>query len=272
MPPPRGTQELGDLHPPCWTYNPGKFPDYSLWRVHEKSYVPVRIRELIALMYSYSQAGTPGAKAMDHTCQSDVPSKLACFLMGTTNPPLPNVLLALIWSFARTISDEEGLELIYNACGGAGWFYKRRWLSAWPIEDVRLPSGHSWYGVREVTGRRVSRLRLEHNRLTGAFPGRALALLTGLRELRLEYNSLTGQMPQELSLLVGLEYLRLNHNHFTGKIPYLRDLGNLHNLHLYGNPALELPPGAESHTHSLSRSGVEEIISLCSTTADYWLV
>ena len=93
-----------------------------------------------------------------------------------------------------------------------------------------------WEGVG-VSGapRRVSKLELYENRLTGPIPVE-LGRLTQLKWLRLQHNQLTGAIPVELAQLTRLRRLWLNNNQLMGGIPVeLGQLTNLWELHLQHN-------------------------------------
>ena len=86
----------------------------------------------------------------------------------------------------------------------------------------------SWEGVG-VSGapRRVSKLELYENQLTGSLPAE-LGRLTQLQRLWLQDNQLTGGIPAELGQLTQLQYLNLSENRLTGEIPV--ELGQLTRL------------------------------------------
>ena len=83
----------------------------------------------------------------------------------------------------------------------------------------------SWDGVAlGGTPRRVTRLVLERQGLTGSLP-LELGALAGLKELRLSDNQLTGSIPTALGALTNLSSLWLNSNRLMGEIP--AELGSL---------------------------------------------
>ena len=83
--------------------------------------------------------------------------------------------------------------------------------------------------------RRVTRLDLYNNQLTGAIPTE-LANLANLEDLILHNNQLTGTIPTELGKLANLQTLHLNSNQLTGPIPTeVGNLTNLQGLYLDGN-------------------------------------
>ena len=94
----------------------------------------------------------------------------------------------------------------------------------------------SWEGVG-VSGapRRVLKLELYENQLTGALPAE-LGRLTQLQRLELFHHQLTGGIPPELSQLTQLQYLDLSSNQLTGAIPVeLSQLTQLQSLYLSHN-------------------------------------
>ena len=88
----------------------------------------------------------------------------------------------------------------------------------------------SWEGVG-VSGapRRVSKLELYENQLTGSLPAE-LGRLTQLQRLELFHHQLTGAIPPELGQLTQLQSLYLSHNQLMGGIP--PELGQLTRLGL----------------------------------------
>ena len=94
----------------------------------------------------------------------------------------------------------------------------------------------SWEGVG-VSGapRRVAKLELYENQLTGSLPAE-LGRLTQLRRLELFHHQLTGAIPPELGQLTQLQYLDLSSNQLTGAIPVeLSQLTQLQSLYLSHN-------------------------------------
>ena len=77
----------------------------------------------------------------------------------------------------------------------------------------------SWEGVG-VSGapRRVSKLELYENQLTGSLPAE-LGRLTNLQALHLAENQLTGAIPVELGRLIQLQAFSFRDNQLTGPVP-----------------------------------------------------
>ena len=131
------------------------------------------------------------------------------------------------------VSDCAGLLASRDTLSGSATL---NWSADLAVED--------WEGVT-VGGspRRVTRLILSRNELTGEIPGE-LGGLTNLEDLNLSGNQLTGEIPGELGGLTNLEDLNLSGNQLTGEIPAeLGGLTNLERLYLYGNQLTEEIPG-----------------------------
>ena len=125
------------------------------------------------------------------------------------------------------LSDQEILELLYSAAGGAEWKDDRNWLSGQPLDE--------WTGVETDTVGRVVALRLPWNDLAGRIPPQ-LGYLDQLRELDLSGNRLEGPIPPQLGNQSSLTLLNLSQNELEGPIPpRLGDLSNLSQLFLYAN-------------------------------------
>ena len=141
-------------------------------------------------------------------------------------------------------SDQEVLELLYGAVGGAEWKDRGNWLSTHPLGV--------WTGVETDTAGRVVALRLPRNDLAGRLPPQ-LGYLDQLRELDLSDNRLEGPIPAQLGDLSSLTLLNLGVNRLEGPIPSrLGDLSNLSQLLLWANE-LEgpIPPELGSLTSLL---------------------
>ena len=121
------------------------------------------------------------------------------------------------------LSDQDILEILYNATGGANWTDDENWLSDRPLGE--------WKGVETDENGRVVVLRLFRNGLVGRIPPQ-LADLGQLRELVLPRNLLTGPIPPQLGTLSNLTQLDLSVNELTGPIP--SELGNLSSLSVLG--------------------------------------
>ncbi len=150
---------------------------------------------------------------------------------------LPSLLLAVgaLWAGltvdaaaqGSAATDRAALEALYDATGGPSWANRTNWKTASPLGE--------WHGVRTDDDGRVTRLRLDRNRLTGPLPG-ALGDLARLEELSLRENRLTGSIPAALGRLTNLDWLRLDRNDLTGSIPAgLGRLANLRGLYLARN-------------------------------------
>ena len=128
-------------------------------------------------------------------------------------------------SMGSAAEDRAVLEALYQATGGARWWWRNEnWLSDVPLDQ--------WHGVTTDGDGRVTGLRLGNNRLRGALPS-GLGRLGELRELSLILNELTGPIPPELGKLRRLEALDLALNPLAGTFPpELADLGNLRELSL----------------------------------------
>ena len=112
----------------------------------------------------------------------------------------------------------------------------------------------SWQGVG-VSGapRRVSKLELYENQLTGSLPAE-LGRLTQLQRLELFHHQLTGAIPPELGQLTQLQYLDLSSNQLTGAIPVeLSQLTQLQSLYLSHN---QLMGGIPPELGQLTRLGL----------------
>ena len=137
------------------------------------------------------------------------------------------------------VSDCAGLLASRDTLSGSATL---NWSAGLAVED--------WEGVT-VGGspRRVTRLILSRNELTGSIPGE-LGGLTNLEDLNLSGNQLTGEIPAELGGLTNLEDLNLYGNQLTGEIPgELGGLANLQTLWLSGNQLTGIPAELGSLTN-----------------------
>ena len=116
-------------------------------------------------------------------------------------------------------NDRDVLVAFYHATNGPKWWNNKNWLSSVPLG--------SWYGVTTDNSGRVTRLFLEHNKLSGSISPQ-LGNLSNLESLDLSNNRLRGSVPPELSNLSNLTGLSLRNNQLSGTIP--PQLGNLPNL------------------------------------------
>ena len=131
------------------------------------------------------------------------------------------------------VSDCAGLLASRDTLSGSATL---NWSADLAVED--------WEGVT-VGGspRRVTRLILSRNQLTGSIPGE-LGGLANLQTLDLSGNQLTGEIPAELGSLTNLEGLDLSGNELTGEIPAeLGSLPSLTHLDLSGNQLTGEIPG-----------------------------
>ncbi|KAJ0018488.1 hypothetical protein Pint_11706 [Pistacia integerrima] len=86
-----------------------------------------------------------------------------------------------------------------------------------------------WLSPEELAHlRRLKRLRLSANSLSGELPESIFDNLPHLELLYLSYNMLQGKLPSTLSKCKKLQYLSLVVNNFTGAIP--KEIGNLKQL------------------------------------------
>ena len=152
--------------------------------------------------------------------------------------------------------DWRALISLYEATDGRRW--KTR--SNWSDSDRSVPSEseiESWFGVT-VTDRRVTKLELMNNSLTGSLPIE-LGNLTALEELELGGNALEGTIPNSIGNLRQLERLDLGDNRMVSFIP--NELGNLtalRDLVLENNELIgEIPHGLSflSNLRSLKLGG-----------------
>lgn len=134
----------------------------------------------------------------------------------------PNVPECTDATLGAQRADEAGLAgdcdtLLAIKSALAGQTGELNWSVATPIA--------SWNGVT-VSGepKRVTRLRLWEQRLTGVLPTQ-LGNLTALAELVIYDNPLTGVIPTQLGNLTALTHLSLSTGGLTGSIP--TQLGNL---------------------------------------------
>ena len=116
------------------------------------------------------------------------------------------------------LPDRDALVALYNSTNGPNWTNSENWLSDKPLDK--------WYGVTTGDNRRVSKLELAENGLSGEIPSE-LGNLANMLKLDLSSNQLTGQIPDELGM-INLYTLNLGDNQLSGEIP--RKLGNLINL------------------------------------------
>ncbi|MFC1480744.1 T9SS type A sorting domain-containing protein [Candidatus Neomarinimicrobiota bacterium] len=128
-------------------------------------------------------------------------------------------LLFLPISSSAQTSETDSLALValYNSTDGANW------TNTW---DLTTPVS-TWHGV-EVSGGRITELRLRLNQLTGSIPAQ-LENLANLNILLLSYNQLNGAVPAELANLANLRDLFLYSNQLT-ELPDLSAMTALRTL------------------------------------------
>ena len=133
--------------------------------------------------------------------------------------------------------DRTALVALYNATDGPNWVNNENWLTDAPLGDwSRVQTDASGFVVELNLDRgglkgmippelgnlgnlsRLTRLKLNHNALTGSIPSE-LGNLTRLRSLNLANNALSGTIPPELGNLTMLSSLYLNSNEISGPIP-----------------------------------------------------
>ena len=135
-------------------------------------------------------------------------------LLGT----LSLLLLAVPSTRAQSsihADDRAVLKAFYTATGGPNWQHKTHWNS--------IDTAPWLYGVFVDTTGRVTRIRLDGNRLSGQLPD--LSALTSLTTLNLHNNQLSGTLPR---LPPSLTTLTLHSNHLSGPLP--AELGSLTGL------------------------------------------
>ena len=133
------------------------------------------------------------------------------------------------------------LSHFYHATNGPDWTDDANWLTDAPVGE--------WHGVAVDEEGRVTGLRLDANRLTGAIPP-ALANLAKLESLSLGLNQLSGEIPSELAGLTELTWLGLHGNRLSGSIPpELVRLSSLTSLWLSDNQLSgSIPPDLDRLT------------------------
>ncbi|MEE9371759.1 MAG: T9SS type A sorting domain-containing protein [Saprospiraceae bacterium] len=186
------------------------------------------------------------------------------------------------------------LKEMFDSLGGENWLNSSGW---------KLDCDHcNWFGVTCNEARKVEKIDLHLNELSGSIPASMgnlseltfldlaknqiqgalpseLAAMSKLTFLRLAENKITGKIPATFGKMTRLWDLRLNNNKLTGSIPsQLGRLDNLFNLYLsYNELEGKIPPeiGALGNIFQLSLqnnmlSGCipESFINLCSSKID----
>ena len=147
-------------------------------------------------------------------------------------------------------TERDILVALYRATDGPNWVNSDNWLTDAPLR--------SWYGVVVNGERRLVKIDLARNNLSGPIPPE-LGELANLTSLSLVPNNLSGPIPPELGELANLTSLSLGPNNLSGPIPpELGELANLASLSLVGNNLSgPIPPefGGLANLASLSLGG-----------------
>ena len=107
-------------------------------------------------------------------------------------------------------TERDILVALYRATDGPNWVNSDNWLTDAPLR--------SWYGVVVNGERRLVKIDLARNNLSGPIPPE-LGELSSLQRLYLDENALTGPIPPELGNLSSLYTLQLSDNKLTGPVP-----------------------------------------------------
>lgn len=142
------------------------------------------------------------------------------------------IFLSILGTSQNRQQDSLALVALYSATDGANWALKTNWLSGSPI--------NTWYGVTLNASKRVYKINLTGNNLTGELPVK-IGNLDALRLLYLNNNQLTGSIPDTLCHLINVTTIDLSYNELSGTIP--ADIGGMASLisltldhnHLSGN-------------------------------------
>lgn len=122
--------------------------------------------------------------------------------------------------------ERKALMSLYDATNGSQWAENTHWGSDSPLER--------WYGV-EMTGGRVTGLRLSNNNLIGSLPD-GISQLDHIAYISLGGNRISGDIPAGISDLKHLSELHLEDNYLTGAIPVgFAEIATLDTLKLRGN-------------------------------------
>ena len=129
------------------------------------------------------------------------------------------VLLAfVIPSFAQINCDHpdyEPLVALYEATDGDNW------TTSWDLSNCDVCS---YFGITCDESRRVTRIDLDGNNLTGFIPSE-IGEIENLEDLFLKGNNLSGSIPSNIGRLINLTALQLTSNQLSGPIP--SEIGNL---------------------------------------------
>lgn len=167
----------------------------------------------------------------------------------TTLALATSVLLALQGTATATTHPDDitALNALYDATDGNNWTNKTGWKSGDPCDD-------GWYGIEcSLPGenRRVIKLLLTNNNLTGNIPGQ-IGKLTGLLELYIDRNKLSGPIPTEIGDLSSLKLLGIGGNNLSGSVPdSIGNLSNVETIYLVNNKLSGSLPSALTNLTTL---------------------
>ena len=141
-------------------------------------------------------------------------------------------------SNTHMIQERYGIVLLYFAFSGTDWWKQHNFLSVYSVCDWNDngTDDDSFEGIKCDDSGSVTEIRLDMNRLKGAFPIEITTFLPNLRVLGLGSNSISGTIPKEIGGTSSnwkntLEWLNLGSNEFTGTIPIeIASLSNLKGL------------------------------------------
>ena len=114
--------------------------------------------------------------------------------------------------------DYEPLVALYEATSGDNW------TTTWDLSNCDVCS---YPGITCNEERRVARIRLDENNLTGFIPSE-ISQLEYLISLNLSRNNLSGSIPSSIGDLINISTLYLNSNQLSGNIP--PEIGSLTQL------------------------------------------
>jgi hypothetical protein len=122
-------------------------------------------------------------------------------------------------------SEYNGLQALYDSCGGENWHWRTRLDSNTTIwtfpSSLDAPCKDSWEGItcREAGDScQVTEVVLRGYQLVGALPSE-IGDLFALQELYLDGNNMTSTIPSEIGRLTNLDELYLSYNEYTGHVP-----------------------------------------------------
>ena len=111
--------------------------------------------------------------------------------------------------------DYEPLVALYEATDGDNW------TTSWDLSNCDVCSH---FGITCDESRRVTRIDLDGNNLTGFIPSE-IGEIENLEDLFLKGNNLSGSIPSNIGRLINLTVLQLTSNQLSGPIP--SEIGNL---------------------------------------------